>query len=154
MKFRLLSLSQIISTQYRFFLRFCHKQAVYADRANTRLKSPVVRRFFPNEFLCHTPHDALHIAVQPPLKAMDCFWQTHCDETLIPRMELGLTKKLHCCSTWFSYIFLCFFPYPLSVVVAKVVSRRSHVTWRPLFKQARKYENTVLVLGYSWGTDQ
>ena len=33
--------------------------------------------------------------IVPPLKAMDCYWQTHCDETLISRIELGLTKKLH-----------------------------------------------------------
>ena len=53
--------SIIISTQYR---------AVYADRANTRLRSPVVRRFVPNELPYHTRHGALHIAVQSSLKAI------------------------------------------------------------------------------------
>ena len=78
-----------------FFLTSCHKWTVYADCANTRLRSPVVRRFVPNELPCHTRHGALHIAVQSSLKAIDCFWQTHCDETLISSTELGLTKKLH-----------------------------------------------------------
>ena len=93
--------SIIIST-HRFFLRFffffwtsCHKRTVYADCANTRLRAPVVRQFVPNELPCHTRHGALHIAVQSSLKAIDCFWQTHCDETLISSTELGLTKKLH-----------------------------------------------------------
>ena len=48
-----------------------------------------------NELPYHTQHDALLIAFQPPLKAIDCFWQTHCDETLISRIELGLPKKPH-----------------------------------------------------------
>ena len=70
--------SIIISTQYRFFLRFlfltsCHKWAVYADRANTRLRAPVVRQFVPNELPCHTRHGTLNIAVQSSLKAIDCF---------------------------------------------------------------------------------
>ena len=47
-----------------FFLTSCHKWAVYADRANTRLRAPVVRQFVPNELPCHTRHGALHIAVQ------------------------------------------------------------------------------------------
>ena len=43
----------------------------------------------------------------------------------------------NCFSTIFSYIFLCFFLVSLlSVVVAKVVSWRSQVTWRSLFRQA------------------
>ena len=61
-----------ISTQYRSFLRFfiyiyisCHKWAVYADRANTSLRAPVVRRLVPNEIPCHTRHGALHIAACP-----------------------------------------------------------------------------------------
>ena len=101
--------SIIISTQYRFFGRFffltsCHKWAVYADRPNTRLRAPVVRQFVPNELPCHTRHDALNIAVQSSLKAIDCFWQKHCDETLISSTELGLTKKLH--QLFLHYIFL------------------------------------------------
>ena len=64
-----------ISTQYRSFLRFffmyiyiyisCHKWAVYADRGNTSLRAPVVRRLVPNEIPCHTRHGALHIAACP-----------------------------------------------------------------------------------------
>ena len=101
--------SIIISTQYRFFLRFffltsCHKWAVYADRANTRLRAPVVRQFVANELPCHTRHGALNIAVQSSLKAIDCFWQKHCDETLISSTDLGLTKKLH--QLFLHYIFL------------------------------------------------
>ena len=70
--------SIIIRRQYRLFLRSfltsCHKWAVYADRANnTRLKAPVVGQFVPNELPYHTRHDALLIAVQPPLRAIDCF---------------------------------------------------------------------------------
>ena len=71
--------SIILSTQYRFFLRFflfltsCHKCLVYDDRANTRLRAPVVRRFVPKELPYHTRHDALLIAFQSSLKAIDCF---------------------------------------------------------------------------------
>ena len=109
--------SIILSTQYRFFLRFflfltsCHKCLVYDDRANTRLRAPVVRQFVANELPCHTRHGALNIAVQSSLKAIDCFWQKHCDETPISSTDLGLTKKLH--QLFLHYIFLylsLFFP--------------------------------------------
>ena len=80
----------IIGMQYRFFLIIffltsCHKWTVYADHANTRLRAPVVRRFVPNELPYHTRHDALHIAVQPPLKAIDGSSDsyTNCDKTLV-----------------------------------------------------------------------
>ena len=60
----------------------------------------------------HTRHDALmHIAVQTPLKAIFCFWHTHCDETLISLIKFGLKKSYtNCFSTLFSFIVLCFFP--------------------------------------------
>ena len=87
-----------------FFLTSCHKWAIYADRAHTRLRAPVVRQFVPNELPCHTRHGALNIAVQSSLKAIDCFWQKHCDETLISSTELGLIKKLH--QLFLHYIFL------------------------------------------------
>ena len=48
-----------------FFFTSCHKWAVYADRANTSLRAPVVRRLVPHELSCHTRHGALHIAACP-----------------------------------------------------------------------------------------
>ena len=95
-----------ISTQYRswdFFLAFCHKWAVYADRANTRLRAPVVRRFVPNEL--------------PSLQTIDCFWQTHYDEMLISSIELGLAKKLHQLFLHLIFLYLSLFlPCTISVV--------------------------------------
>ena len=124
-----------------FFLTSCHKWAVYADRANTRLRASVVRQFVPNELPCHTRHGALNIAVQSSLKAIDCFWQKHCDETLISSTDLGLTKKLHQLFLHyiFSYLSLFFFLVsPLSVVV-----HEDHVSRDVRFlDKPSKYENT------------
>ena len=139
-----------ISTQYRSFLRHfltsCHKWAVYADRANTRLRAPVFRRFVWNELHCHTRHGALHIAVQPSLQAIDCFWQTHCDEMLISSMELGLAKKLHQLFLHLIFLYLSLFlPRPvvslLSVVVTRVVSWRLQVNVRFLGKRVIRKHN-------------
>ena len=106
-----------IDLSWDFFLTSCHKWAVYADRANTRLRAPVVRRFVPNELPCHTRHDALHITVQPSLQAIDCFWQTHCDEMLISSIELGLAKKLHQLFLHLIFLYLSLFlPSSISVV--------------------------------------
>ena len=131
-----------ISTQYRSFLRLfltsCHKWAVYADRANTRLRAPVVRRLVPNELHCHTRHGALHIAVQPSLQAIDCFWQTHCDEVLISSMELGLAKKLHQLFLHLIFLYLSLFlSCSISVVRCCYESSFMKITSeRPLFRQA------------------
>ena len=93
-----------ISTQYRSFLR-------------PRLRAPVVRRFVPNELPCHTRYGALHIAVQPSLQTIDCFWQTHYDEMLISSIELGLAKKLHQLFLHLIFLYLSLFlPCTISVV--------------------------------------
>ena len=57
--------------------------------------------------------------VQPSLHAIaiDCFWQTHCDEMLISSIELGLAKKLH--QLFLNLIFLylsLFLPCSISVI--------------------------------------
>ena len=106
-----------IDLSWDLFLTSCHKWAVYADRANTRLRAPVVRRFVPNELPCHTRYGALHIAVQPSLQTIDCFWQTHYDEMLISSIELGLAKKLHQLFLHLIFLYLSLFlPCTISVV--------------------------------------
>ena len=130
--------SIILSTQYRFFLRFflflphCHKCSVYADRANTRLRAPVVRRFVPKELPYHTRNDALLIAFQSSLKAIDCFWQTQWRNAYLTYWvrsgkKVTITVSV---STLLSFIFLSYFP-SISVVRCcyefKVVSWRSYV---------------------------
>ena len=146
--------SIILSTQYRFFLRFflflpyCHKCSVYADRANTRLRAPVVRRFVPKELPYHTRHDALLIAFQSSLKAIDCFWQTQWRNAYLTYWVRSGKKATITVSvsTLLSFIFLSYFP-SISVVRCcyefKLVSWRSYVTWRSFLRQASKYENTV-----------
>ena len=159
-----------ISTQYRSFLRFfltyCHKWAVYADPANTRLRVPVVRRFVPNELPCHTRHGALHIAVQPSMKAINCFWQTHCDEMLISRIELGLAKKLHQLFLHLIFLYLSLFlPSSISVVRCCYESSFRKITRDVRFLGKRVNTKTqtfqsgnhervelVLLLRHSWGS--
>ena len=158
-----------ISTQYRswdFFLAFCHKWAVYADRANTRLRAPVVRPFVPNELPCHTRHGALHNAVQPSLQAIDCFWQTHCSEILISSIELGLAKKLHQLFLHLIFLYLSLFlPCTISVVRCCYESSFMEITRDVRFLGKRVNTKTqtfqsgnhegvelVLLLGYSWGS--
>ena len=142
--------SIIIST-HRFFLRFfffltsCHKWTVYADCANTRLRSPVVRRFVPNELPCHTRYGALHIAVQPSLQTIDCFWQTHYDEMLISSIELGLAKKLHQLFLHLIFLYLSLF-LPCSISVVRCCyessSWRLHVNVRFLGKRVNTKTQT------------
>ena len=112
-----------------FFLTSCHKWAVYADRANTRLQG---RQWFDGLFQMrelpwHTRHGALHIAVQPSLRAIDCFWQTHCDEMLISRVELGLAKKLHQLFLHLIFLYLSLF-LPSSISVFRCCYESS--SWR------------------------
>ena len=146
--------SIILSTQYRFFLRFflfltsCHKCLVYDDRANTRLRAPVVRRFVPKELPYHTRHDALLIAFQSSLKAIDCFWKTQWRNAYLTYWVRSGKKATITVSvsTLLSFIFLYYFP-SISVVPCcyelRVVSWRSYVTWPSFLRQASKYENTV-----------
>ena len=55
--------------------------------------------------------------VQPSLHAIDCFWQTHCDEMLISSIELGLAKKLHQLFLHLIFLYLSLFlPCTISVV--------------------------------------
>ena len=119
-----------IDLSWDFFLTSCHKWAVYAGRADTRLRAPVVQRFVPNELPCYTRHGALHIAVQPSLQAIDCFWQTHCNEMLISSIELGLAKKLHQLFLHLIFLYLSLFlPSSISVVRCCYESSwRLHVT--------------------------
>ena len=81
----------------------------------------------------------MHIAVQSPLKAIFCFWQTHCDETLISLIKFGLKKRYtNCFFTWFSFIVLCFFPCISVVRCCYEVKITCHVS--SLFRQASKCE--------------
>ena len=123
-----------------FFLTSCHKWAVYADRANTRLRAPVVRQFVPNELPCHTgatwgfEHCCSIFPESYRLFLTEALWR---DAYL--KYWLGSDQKATptVSPLYFLISFFVFFLVsPLSVVVAKVVSWRSHVTWRSLFRQA------------------
>ena len=102
--------SIIISTQYRFFLRFVFWHLVINGQVMLLVQIPGLGRlwvdslFQMSSLAIQARHGALNIAVQSSLKAIDCFWQKHCDETFISSTELGLTKKLH--QLFLHYIFL------------------------------------------------
>ena len=158
-----------LSWDFFFFFTSCHKWAVYADRANTSLRAPVVRRLVPNELPCHTRHGALIctlLHVQPSLHAIDCFWQTHCDEMLISSIELGLAKKLHQLFLHLIFLYLSLFlPSSISVVRCCYESSFRKITRDVRFLGKRVNTKTqtfqsgnhervelVLLLRYSWGS--
>ena len=93
--------SIIISTQYRFFLRFVFWHLVINGQFMLIVQIPGLGRlwfdslFQMSSLAIQVRHGALNIAVQSSLKAIDCFWQKHCDEMFISSTDLGLTKKLH-----------------------------------------------------------
>ena len=103
---------------------------------------------FHKELPYHTRHDALLIAFQSSLKAIDCFWQTQWRNAYLTYWVRSGKKATITVSvsTLLSFIFLSYFP-SISVVRCfyefKVVSWRSYVTWRSFLRQASKYENTA-----------
>ena len=104
--------------------------------------------------------------VQPSLHAIDCFWQTHCDEMLISSIELGLAKKLHQLFLHLIFLYLSLFlPSSISVVRCCYESSFMKITRdvRFLSKKVNTKTQTfqsgnhervelVLLLGYSWGS--
>ena len=111
-----------------FFFTSCHKWAVYADLANTRLSSPVVRRFvwccptFPESYRAFLTHVLWR-------KAYLTYWvgsgQKATTQTVSPLDFL-------------SSVFVSSLVSALSVVVTKVV--------RSLFWQVSKNENRNFLL--------
>ena len=112
-----------ISTQYRSFLRFFFLYLVINGQFMPIVQIPALgRQWFDGLFqmsslairdmvLCTLLH------VQPSLHAIDCFWQTHCDEMLISSIELGLAKKLHQLFLHLIFLYLSLFlPSSISVV--------------------------------------
>ena len=83
--------------------------------------------------------------VQPSLHAIDCFWQTHCDEMLISSIELGLAKKLHQLFLHSIFLYLSLFlPCGVSVVRCcyESSSWRLHVNVRFLGKRVNTKTQT------------
>ena len=114
-----------ISTQYRSFLRFFFffLHLVINGQFMPIVQIPALgRQWFDGLFqmsslairdmvLCTLLH------VQPSLHAIDCFWQTHCDEMLISSIELGLAKKLHQLFLHLIFLYLSLFlPCTISVL--------------------------------------
>ena len=99
------------------------------DTLISRVQFDLAKRLRQSQY--HTRHDALmHIAVQTPLKAIFCFWHTHCDETLISLIKFGLKKSCtNCFSTLFSFNVLCFFPCISVVLCCYEVKITCHVTF-------------------------
>ena len=83
--------------------------------------------------------------VQPSLHAIDCFWQTHCDEMLISSIELGLAKKLHQLFLHLIFLYLSLF-LPCSISVVRCCyessSWRLHVNVRFLGKRVNTKTQT------------
>ena len=140
-----------ISTQYRSFLRIFFLHLVINGQFMPIVQIPALgRQWFDGLFqmsslairdmvLCTLLH------VQPSLHAIDCFWQTHCDEMLISSIELGLAKKLHQLFLHLIFLYLSLF-LPCSISVVRCCyessSWRLHVNVRFLGKRVNTKTQT------------
>ena len=86
-----------LSWDFFFIYISCHKWAVYDDRANTRLRAPVVRRLVPNELPLHTRHGALMLS-QVYFGAL-----RHCNTQINIRGRGNAHKCFKICDEYCSY---------------------------------------------------